>query len=167
MDFLITVTAKYLYIVIVLIAAVYWLTLPNKQKIRVLIFGAIAAAIAYALVKLGGAVFYDPRPFVTDHLTPLYPHAPDNGFPSDHTALTASIAVTIYFVSKKLGIGLMILAVLVGVSRVLAHIHNPLDVLGSLLFALIGGVVAYYLTPKITASISKGDDEKVETEAKE
>lgn len=162
MDTFIIFTAKYLYIVIGLIAAVYWLTLPNRQKIRVLAFGLIAATVGYALVKLGGMAFYDPRPFVTGHLAPLYPHAPDNGFPSDHTALTASIAVTIYFVSKKLGIGLMVLAVLVGVSRVMAHIHHPIDIIGSLIFALIGGVVAYYLTPKIITFISKGSSEHVE-----
>lgn len=149
MDSLIILIAKYLYIVIGVIAIGYWLMLPKKLKIQVAVFGVIAAIITYALVKIGGAVFYDPRPFVSSHIAPLVPHAADNGFPSDHTALTAAIAVAVYSASRKLGLGLLALAVIVGVARVLAHIHSPIDIIGSLVFAAIGGAAGYYLTPKI------------------
>lgn len=155
MDSLIILAAKYLYIIIGLLAISYWLTLPKKLKKEVAVFGLIAAVITYALVKIGGTVFYDPRPFVTLHIMPLIPHIADNAFPSDHTALTAAIALAIYSVSRKFGLGLLALAVIVGISRILAHIHSPIDIIGSLVFAAIGGAVAYYLTPKVMTRIDK------------
>lgn len=155
MDFLIVLCAKYLYLIIGLIAAIYWLTLPKKQKIQMAIFATCTAIIAFVLTKLGGALFYDPRPFVTQHIMPLYPHAADNGFPSDHTVLAATIAVAVYSGSKKLGLVLFGLAIVIGVSRVLAHIHSPIDILGSLIFAIAGGLAAYYLMPKIMVRVLK------------
>ncbi|MDB5170536.1 MAG: phosphatase family protein [Candidatus Saccharibacteria bacterium] len=149
MNVILTLIAKYLFVVVGLVALAYWLTLPKKLKIRVAVFGVVTALVAYALTKIGAALFYDTRPFVADHVTPLYAHGADNGFPSDHTVLTAFVAVTIYSVSKKLGLVLMSMALLIGLSRVIGHIHRPIDILGSLAFALTGGAVAHYVTPKI------------------
>ena len=146
-------TAKYLYLLIGVIAFGYWLTLPKRQKVQVAIFGLIAAIVAYGLAKIGGALYFDPRPFVFHNLTPLYPHTPDNGFPSDHTLLSAFIAVTIYAVHKRLGLILMAMALLVGGARVIGNIHSPIDIAGSVVFALLGGFVAYYLTPKVLARV--------------
>ncbi|HEY4964561.1 MAG TPA: phosphatase PAP2 family protein [Candidatus Saccharimonadales bacterium] len=142
--------AQYLIVLIGLTAFVYWLTLPKKVKLRSLVFGLIAAVITYGLVKLGGAVFYDPRPFVQNpHLIPLFPHGPDNGFPSDHMALGAYTAFVIFSVSKRMGVLLLVLAILIGVARVIGHIHSPIDIIGSLVFAFIGYLVAWALTPRI------------------
>lgn len=149
MNLIIILCAKYLFIVIGLIAFIYWLKLTNKHKLEVVTFGIITALIAFLLAKVGGAMFYNARPFVVDNVVPLFPHIANNGFPSDHTLLSAVIAVTIYSVSKKLGLILGGLSVVVGMSRVLALVHHPIDIVGGLVFAMIGGVVAYYLTPKI------------------
>lgn len=141
-------TAKYLVFIIILIAFAYWLTLPKKQKINLVIFGFFAALIALILAKVGAALYYDPRPFVTHHVTPIYPHGPDNGFPSDHTLLGSFVAVSVYYMNKKLGIGLFVLAALVGISRVAGRIHSPIDIIGSMVFAVIGGLLATLITPR-------------------
>ena len=141
--------AKYLIFIIVLLAFVYWLTLPKRIKLESMLFGLIAGLITFALVKLGGAIYYDPRPFVAHGLTPLFPHGADNGFPSDHTALGAYVAFVIFSVNKRLGIILVILATAIGLSRVIGHIHSPIDILGSILFAAIGYGVAWKFTPRL------------------
>ena len=141
--------AKDLIAVIGLAAFIYWLTLPKKLKIRIAVYGLITAVVAYGLAKLGGSFFYDTRPFVTDHVTALYPHGADNGFPSDHTLLSAVMAVTIFAASKKVGLALGVMAVLVGAARVIGHIHRPIDIAGSIVVAIIGGFVAAYLTATI------------------
>jgi undecaprenyl-diphosphatase len=143
--------AKYLIFIVALIAAGYWLTVPAKEKIRLAVYGVIAGVVTFILMKVGSALFYDPRPFVAHHIVPLYPHGNDNGFPSDHTAFSAIIAIIIYSASKRLGIALFVLAVLIGISRVIGHIHSPIDIVGSLVFALAGGAAAYFLTPKLLA----------------
>ena len=155
MHLFLLLAAKYLFIVVGLIAAIYWLSVPKKEKIRLAVFGLIAAVVTFVLVKLGAALYFDPRPFVTHHVTPLFPHGTDNGFPSDHTALTAFIAVTIYSATKRLGLVLFFMALLIGLARIIGHIHSPIDIIGSIVFALVAGAVAAYLTPKVTARLAK------------
>ncbi len=147
--------AKYLIGIVTLIAAIYWLLQPRKEKVRLLAFGAVAVIITVILMKVGAALYYDPRPFVTQHVTPLYPHGPDNGFPSDHTILAAAIATILYSSSKHLGLVVLALAFLIGLARVVGHIHSPIDIVGSFVFALIGGLVAYYTTPHIMHRLFK------------
>jgi len=155
MHLFLLLAAKYLFIVVGLIAAIYWLSVPKKEKIRLAVFGLIAAVVTFVLVKLGAALYFDPRPFVTHNVTPLFPHGTDNGFPSDHTALTAFIAVTIYSATKRLGLVLFFMALLIGLARIIGHIHSPIDIIGSIVFALVAGAVAAYLTPKVTARLAK------------
>jgi len=155
MHLLLLFVAKYLFIGVGLIAVIYWLNLPKKEKIRLAVFGLIAAVISFVLVKLGAVLYFDPRPFVTHHVTPLFPHGADNGFPSDHTVLTAFMAVTIYSANKRLGLVLFLMALLIGLSRIIGHIHSPIDIIGSVVFALVGGGVAAYLTPKVIARYIK------------
>jgi undecaprenyl-diphosphatase len=147
MHLLILLAAKYLYIVIVVAAVIYWLRRNKQQKIHLAIFACVTVIATFILVKFGASLYFDPRPFVAHTVTAIYPHAPDNGFPSDHTALTMAIAVAIYSRSSKLGITLAIAALIVGVARVLGNIHSPIDIAGSVVCALVGGLVALYLTP--------------------
>lgn len=149
MHFIILFIAEYAIIVVGLIAAVYWLTLSKKNKIRFIIFGIIAGLVGLVLMKVGAAIFYDPRPFVSHNVIPIYPHANDNGFPSDHTALAAVIAVTVYAFSKRLGLTLFVFALAIGLARVLGYIHSPIDIVGSIVLAVSAALVAYYLTPKL------------------
>jgi len=149
MDIFIVFCAKYLIIIIGLLALGYWLTLPRKQKTEVLIMGAVTGIIAFILAKTGSAMFTDPRPFVSDGVTPLFAYTADNGFPSDHTLLGMTVTMALLSVSRKWAINLFVLTVIVGASRVLAGVHHPVDIVGSIVFGALGGVVAMYVTPKI------------------
>lgn len=155
MNDLLLFAAKYLYLVIALIALAYWLRVSKSEKIRLAIFGALVALTTFILTRIGSAIYFDPRPFMTEPVTPIYPHAPGNGFPSDHTALTAFIALTILSSSKKLGLFLLLLAITVGTARVLGHIHSPGDIVGSLVFAYLAYLLAHYATPKIVKLLKK------------
>ena len=149
MHTLLLLAAKYLWPVVVLVAFVFWLKLPREAKIRMVVFGIIAAAVTLLLVKTGEALYYSPRPFVAHDVTPLYPHGPDNGFPSNHTVFTALIAFIIFSASKRVGAFLLVLSVLIGISRVIGNIHSPIDIAGGLAFALIGFGIATLLTPYV------------------
>ena len=161
MDTLTLFEAKYLVFIIVIIAGVYWLTLPKEQKVRMFVFGVITAVVAFALTRLGGAIYFDPRPFVDSAVTPIYPHAANNGFPSDHTALAFTAAATVFYMNKKFGLVLLFLASLVGASRVLGYIHSFTDILGSIVFVAIAYGLAYYFTPKILTKFNKHKVNKV------
>lgn len=137
MDFLIIFGAKYLVFLIVAIAGVFAYRLPVEKRKELFIFALFSLPLAYMTAKIASALYFNPRPFVVQNFTPLIAHAADNGFPSDHTLLAAAVASVVYFFHRRLGAGLLILAVLVGLSRVAAGVHHLLDIFGSVIIAFV------------------------------
>lgn len=107
-----------------------------------LIFIALALILSFALSRIAGHFYYDPRPFVVGGFTPRIPHVPDNGFPSDHTLLFATLAAILWYYSKKYAVGLWIVALGVGAYRVYGGVHHWRDIAGSLVIALAAAFVA-------------------------
>ncbi len=144
MSFLIIFGAKYLYLVIGLIAAIVFLISTNSVKKMLLVLSALVLPLSYLLAKILGFFIQSPRPFVVDHLKPLINASTDNGFPSDHTLLSMSIALVIVTYNKKVGGILILLALCVGVSRVLANVHHPSDIIGSIFIAVLAISISMY-----------------------
>lgn len=108
----------------------------KEQVIHALFAGVLAWGIAQAIKY----IFPTVRPFVLNggEVDVLFrPTGP--AFPSAHTALAFSLAVTIFMHDRKVGWGYLIAAFFIGVARVLANVHYPLDIIGG---ALIGTLVA-------------------------
>ena len=96
--------------------------------------------------------FSAPRPFAILEI----PYAitvfdPYGSFPSSHSAFFASLAVTMYFCNPKLGKWYLLSALLIGIARIGAGVHWPLDVLAGLIFGLVVG----YIIEKISLMIWK------------
>jgi len=150
MNFLIIFGAKYLFVLIVLVALVYFFTLSKDKKREFILFVLIALPAIYIVAKISSLFFYDPRPFVSNGIVPLLPHAADNGFPSDHALLSATTAIIVFFYNKKVGAVLLVVALTVGVSRVLAGVHHPIDIIASFLIAIIiSSLIYFYILPLI------------------
>ena len=158
---LIIFCSQYLLYLVGLGVLIYWLTLSRSAKLTIAIYGLITGITAFILAKIGSALFYNPRPFMVEHVTPLFSHAADNGFPSDHTLLTASLALALFTVSKRWGIVFMLLAVIIGGSRVLANVHHPIDIIGSIVFAALGYMVAVIVGRKIVPLVEAHFRQKV------
>ena len=110
------------------------------------------------LVKVAGTAWTDPRPFVVDHSTPLIAHSVDNGFPSDHTALAAAIALVVLAWHRRTGVLLLLLAAVLGASRVLAGVHHVPDVVAGYALGILAGGVAVLVSralpwPRIEARV--------------
>ena len=148
MDSVIIFCAKYLIVAVLLVAGLAWLRLSNKNKINFVVAAVCAGILAVILDKLAGKLYYDPRPFVTHAVKPLVAHAADNGFPSEHSLFSAALGGVTYFYSKKLGMAAFVLAVVIGVARVAAHIHSPIDIIGGIILGLIAGWCGYHLAQK-------------------
>ncbi len=129
--------ARYFLFLSVAIVAVYWLRTSRSMKIKLGWQLVVGGAIALVLSAIASHLYYDTRPFVSQHLVPLIAHAPDNGFPSDHALFTSFLGFTILLYSRRLGALLLLIALLVGAARVAAHIHNPIDIVGSFVIAAI------------------------------
>lgn len=73
-------------------------------------------------------------------------------FPSGHTATSFGAAFGIFYIDKKKGIVPLILAALIGFSRIYIHVHYPSDVIGGvitgILFSLIACLIVFKLFGK-------------------
>jgi undecaprenyl-diphosphatase len=145
MDSIIIFCAKYLFILIPLLFLLAVYQANRKDQKRLIIAVVIAVAIAAILDKIGGKLYYDPRPFVSHNLKPLITHAADNGFPSEHTLFTMTISGVIYLNRKRLGMLALAVSLAVGAARIAAHVHSPIDILGAILM----GIVSAYLGARL------------------
>jgi membrane-associated phospholipid phosphatase len=138
MDTLIAAVAQYLPFLIPVVAGIIWLFLPRQDKVGLAVQAIVALVIAVALIQLAAATHADPRPFVLDpSIRPLFAHPADNGFPSDHTTLVATVAFLVMTYRRWLGAALLAASVLVGVARVAAHLHHGQDILAAVLIAVV------------------------------
>jgi len=107
-----------------------------------IVLSLVAFPLALAVAKVLNLFIKNPRPFVVEHMKPLIDHAADNGFPSDHTLLTMTIAAIVFVYHRKLGIALAFCALVVGWARVMAKVHHPIDIVGSIIIAIVAVFLA-------------------------
>lgn len=143
--------STYLWYAIIGIAIVYFLMQSRPRQKRMLIFAALVLPLVYIVSIIGGAFYDDPRPFVVGHFSPLIPHKPNNGFPSDHVLWSAATAAIIFSSNRYLSIILWLLTILVGAARVHAGVHHPIDIAGSVLMAIVVAAFVYFMISRIKA----------------
>lgn len=155
MDSIIIFCAKYLILFIGLILVWLWVKSSSNDKKKIAVQVAIAGIFGIVLIKIAGKLYYHPRPFVNGQVKPLFAHGPDNGFPSDHTALAMTLTAVIYYYDRQLAIAGFVLTIAVGVARVLAHVHSPVDILGGLVIGAVAGWAGWLITRKLWVAYKK------------
>lgn len=104
MDSLVAVVAQYLLFPILVAAGIIWLFLPRQDKVGLAVQATVSLVSAVVLIKLTAAIHMDPRPFVVDpSIKPLFAHPADNGFPSEHTVVAATVAFLVMAYRRSLG----------------------------------------------------------------
>lgn len=153
MDSIVVFLANYLIFVIGLLAIFVAYRVKNRRQF--VLAAALAGILAWDLSTIAGALYYNPRPFVSQGIEPLIPHGPDNGFPSQHTLLAMTLTSVIYFYRRWLAAVALVLTLLVGAGRAWAHVHSWIDILGGLVIAAIAGytgvILAKFLLSKLSA----------------
>ena len=145
MDTLIIFCAKYLFLVspVMLIWLFVTKSGENRRKLGIHVLSILG--LSYLLSLVARALYYSPRPFVSGNFEPLIHHIPDNGFPSDHTLIFAAIATASALFDRKIAAILWILTIVVGSARVLAGVHHTIDIVGSIVIALIAKWLVYFV----------------------
>jgi undecaprenyl-diphosphatase len=136
------VAVYFIAIPIVILGVLFGRYSPKRrlELVRLLVLGAVAS---YAVSKIASHFYFDPRPFTVTDVAPLIAHSNDNGFPSDHTLFAAMLAWVALAFSRKVGVPLLVVALLIGAARVAAGVHHWIDILGGFLAAAIGVTLAY------------------------
>ncbi len=143
METLIILSANYLYLLVLALAGVVFLRVDTPTKWKMAKLALFVFPLCFVIALIAGSLVSSPRPFVVDGLPPLIQAASDNGFPSDHTLLAMAVAAVIFAYHRKAGILLLLLAAWVGIARVVAHVHHPIDVIGSTLIVLTTTFLCY------------------------
>ena len=143
METLIILSANYLFLLVLALAGVVFLWVDTPTKWQITKLAVFVFPLCFILARLAGGLISSPRPFVVDGLPPLIQAASDNGFPSDHTLLAMAVAAVILAYHRKAGSILLLLAAWVGIARVAANVHHPIDVIGSTLIVLTTTFLCY------------------------
>lgn len=145
MDFIIKLVADGTLVIIAIVGvvALIW-GISRRNMLRDYAYAIMAGLTSLLVAKLL-SLLYQPaitRPFLELGAKPgaLYMNNP--GFPSDHALLAGVIILAVYALTpyKKLSYILALLAILMGIARVLALVHTPIDIVGGFSAALVGGL---------------------------
>lgn len=140
---IIAIMADGLVPVVLLIACVAFLVaVPRRERYDRYTRILMAGVTSYLAAKLIGT-WWQPehlRPFeqLKEQAGAAYLNNP--GFPSDHVLLATFLTFAVWYAtgSKRLAAVMAVLTVAIGVGRVLALVHTPLDVAGGLVIGAIG-----------------------------
>lgn len=144
-DRVIIFLANYLQypLVALFLVAVYFGFISKSGRGRILWMALLSVAIArLGITELIRFLYHRPRPFlVYNDIHPLISKN-EYSFPSGHAAFFFALATAIYFYNKRWGAWFFIAAILISISRVIAGIHYPSDIIGG---AIIGIAVGYFV----------------------
>lgn len=142
-DLFIKITADGLMIPLVMLA-VWALLFRLRSNRRIEAYSRIllAGLTAYLCAKLIGSI-YQPeltRPFEQLGVSAGASYLNNPGFPSDHMLFATALSLAVFCETKtrKLALVLFGFTALIGLGRVLALVHTPLDVAGGFTIALAG-----------------------------
>jgi undecaprenyl-diphosphatase len=120
--------------------------IDGKIKKETVVHALFACLVAYAITELIKTFFPTIRPFQSDGGNPLTLTIPNDGtFPSSHSAVAFALSVTIIKHDKKIGVLYLVMAGLVGIARIMAHVHYPLDIMVG---AVIGTAISLLTSSK-------------------
>jgi len=145
LDRLVVYTTRYLIYFFPILAAVifYFVFKNNRQRFVELVKAGFSAVLAYAINFLISIFYFRLRPiFTLDDVHQLMTKPiTDKSFPSDHTAVSFAIAFFVFLVSRKWGSVMLILAFLIGISRIYVGVHFPSDVFAGALVGVISATL--------------------------
>lgn len=138
-----------IWILFLVIPLLWW-----KGKKEMALHGLISGVVAWFVAELIKATWYIPRPYIHNGETAVAIHIPSDGsFPSGHTAAAIALAVSLWLHDGKLGWIAIILGLSIGMARVIAKVHYPIDIFGGVILGTVVALVIKGLHLRIEALI--------------
>jgi undecaprenyl-diphosphatase len=113
--------------------------------LRCVLAAVTALILVIAVRQAFVAVSFVPRPFVTYHFQPLYPHSPDSAFPSLTTSYFSAVAVPAWRTWRPLGWLAAAMTVEVAFGCVYVGVHYGTDVVAGAAIGAGCGLAAWLL----------------------
>jgi undecaprenyl-diphosphatase len=116
----------------------------RDRELRAAVATLIGLGLADKVSHTFGTLHYVRRPFVVMHFTPLFPHAPNNSFPSSTVAFAAVAAIVVLFAWRRLGMVLAVGAVVIAFGCIYVGVHYVSDVIVGAAIGLVCGTAAWF-----------------------
>ena len=125
----------------VLVYLLYTSPFSDRKKITVFCVSVFAAILArFGMAELIRLWTLRPRPYLTQELNTLFT-VNEWSFPSGHASFLFALATVVYLYNKKWGVGLLLGALIVSLSRIIVGVHYPSDIAAGI---LVGVLVAQF-----------------------
>lgn len=148
-DWLIIFFASYLPYFLIIIAIVLLFVKEKDWRRRLFVFSvfSLSAILSRGLITEIIRFFYSqPRPFMVLNFSPLIEHNVSGSFPSGHMTFYFVLALTVFLLLNwKWGWFFVGSVILMGLARIIAGVHWPLDILGGIAIAIL----CYFFVQKI------------------
>lgn len=153
-DALIIFFANYLQYLLIIFFLLFLLFsfYSKRKKIRIFFVTIISSIVA----RLGATeiirfFYHRPRPFLIYNVHQLISENRPS-FPSGHATFFFAMATAIYFYNKKWGVGFFIASIVMNVSRIMAGVHYPSDVIAGMIIGIIIAWFTFYLVERKESS---------------
>lgn len=126
-----------------------------KKGVTDLTVVSVTAVSAWFIAHFFKDVFHTLRPFDAD--PSVIPLVSESGyaFPSGHATFFMALASSLWFYHKRLAVFFGISALLIGIARISAGVHWPVDILGGLFLGYAIGTTLHKLIVSMTARFTE------------
>lgn len=107
------------------------------KKLKEILFVFFSGIVAWCLASILKILIHTPRPF--NAFINVHSLISETGFafPSGHATFYSALAVSLYFCNKKVGYVFMTFALCIGLARIMAGVHFPIDILGGFILGTL------------------------------
>lgn len=144
---------KFIVLLIPLYLGVLWVRGGGRNRLTAIAL-LLALAIAIVMSSAIGLVVFRPRPFMIGLGNALVEHRPNSSFPSNH-GLAFAVCAAVLFMLRRKGSAwtAAALGVLVGWSRIYIGVHYPLDMVGSIIVAVLAAMASLWIMARFGAML--------------
>lgn len=120
----------------------------QKWKEIVLVF--FSGIFAWCIAQIIKLLVHAPRPYLEfpNNVASLIQKT-DFSFPSGHATFYMALAFAIFFSHKKAGYIFIFFALLIGIARIVAGVHFPIDILGGFALGILTAYLVKYFYQKL------------------
>jgi membrane-associated phospholipid phosphatase len=141
---------------VVIFAFSSWLIIFKPKWFGTILLGTILTSLIIQQIKFGLEVRRPPSLLESGAFILLQEELNNFSFPSGHTASAFVLASIFYYqIGFKYKSSILLLAVIIGLSRIVVGLHWPIDVLSGALLGWFIGLVAVYLNKKMNVGVQR------------
>ncbi|MEK7060181.1 MAG: phosphatase PAP2 family protein [Patescibacteria group bacterium] len=126
--------------IVILLAVIYLFFYKKSWKDFFIIF--ISSSLAWFISYILKILFHTLRPFEMFPTVVSLISETGYAFPSGHATFFMALAFALFFNHKKVGYVFIVFALLIGIARIMAGVHFPIDILGGY---ILGFLIAFLL----------------------